>query len=207
MMMTKALKTILVLGLLCLMTACLGAQKTAKDPWAEMRQPDGTVTWMEELNFIPPPSPWRILDISETDFSLAFFNSCTGDEPGLFPCEATIAYAGDPFGYSQDLRQRQKEFFKRFLWASRLVFELPKLEKTTLNGREALIATTVGNEPAQGHRVQTKVIFVRRGERVEAFFMNQWRSKDNPFNASEFEVFDQFVNNFKYVKPSFYELL
>ena len=207
MMTTKALKSILVLGLLCLMTACLAAQKKAKDPWAGMRQPDGTVTWMEELNFTPPPSPWRILDISETDFSLAFFNSCTGDEPGLFPCEAIIAYAAEPFGYSQDLRQRQKEFFKRFLWASRLVFEQPKLKETTLADHDALLATIIGRNPARGHRVQTKVFFVRRGERVEAFFMNQWRSKDNPFNASEFEMFDQFVNSFKYVKPSFYELL
>jgi hypothetical protein len=172
-----------------------------------MRQPDGTVTWMEELNFIPPPKPWRILDLSETDFSLAFFTACTGDEPGLYPCEATIAYAGEPFGYSQDLEQRQKEFFKRFLWASRLVFEEPKLEKSSVAGLEALIATTMGTEPARGQRVKTKVIFVKRGERVEAFFMNQWRSQDNEFNLAEFKDFDQFVSTFKYVKPSFYEKL
>ena len=203
----KSLKLLLMICLTASLAACTVGQKPAKDPWASMRQPNGTVTWMDEYNFIPPPKPWTILDLSETDFSLAFFNSCTGDDPGLFPCEATIAYAGEPFGYSQDLQQRQKEFFKRFLWASRLIFEQPKLEETTLDGLEALIATTVGTEPARGQRVQTKVLFVKRGERVEALFMNQWRSKDNPFDPDEFIVFDQFVSGFKYIKPSFYEKL
>ena len=206
-MKTICLKISIMVFLLLSLSACIGFQPPPTDPWADLRQPDGTVTWVEEYNFVPPPKPWRILDLSETDFSLAFFNSCSGHEPGLFPCESTIAYAGEPFGYSQDLKQRQQEFFKRFLWASRLVFQQPKLEETTHNGHEALIATTIGTEPGQGQRVQSKVVFVKRGERVEVFFMNQWRSKDNPFDPTEFVMFDQFANSFKYVKPSFYETL
>lgn len=206
-MIPKALRVFTMICLSVLLGGCLVAHQPAEDPWASLRQADGTVTWMEELNFIPPPEPWRLLDLSETDFSLAFFNSCTSDDPGHFPCEATIAYAGEPFGYSQELRLRQKEFFKRFLWAARLIFEEPKLEEASLDGRKALIATTTGQELVRGHRVQTKVIFVQRGERVEAFFMNQWRSKDKSFDPAEFEVFDRFVSTFKYKKPSFYESL
>lgn len=206
-MMTKTLRFLLIIGLAFCLSGCLVASQPAEDPWASMRQADGTVTWVEEFNFVPPPAPWRLLDLSETDFSLAFFNSCTNDEPGQFPCEASIAYAGEPFGYSQDLRQRQKEFFKRFLWASRLVFAEPELEETTLAGRKALIATTTGQDPVRGHRVLTKVLFVQRGERVEAFFMNQWRSQDKDFDPAQFQVFDRFVASFKYLKPSFYELL
>ncbi len=203
----NALKIALVLCLILSLCACIAAQPQETDPFGSMRQADGSVTWQEEFNFTPPPRPWRILDISEDDFSLAFFASCSDGDPGYYPCEATIAYAGEPFGYSQDLRQRQKEFFKRFLWASRLIFEQPELKATTLNGREALIATTIGTEPARGQRVKTKVIFVKRGERVEAFFMNQWRSKEDPFIPEQFEEFDKFVNSFRYLTPSFYESL
>lgn len=206
-MICKAPGLLLMLCLLFGLNGCLVAPKPADDPWVSMRQTDGSVTWAEEFNFIPPPAPWRLLDLSETDFSLAFFNSCSSGDPGQFPCEASIAYAGEPFGYSQELRQRQKEFFKRFLWASRLVFAEPALEDATFDGRKALIATTTGNDPVRGHRVLTKVIFVQRGERVEAFFMNQWRSKDKDFDPTEFDVFDRFVRSFKYQKPSFYELL
>ncbi len=205
-MLSTLLRFSLLLCTLLSLTACLAAQPP-KDPWEGMRQADGTVTWMEEINFTPPPKPWHILDISEDDFSLAFFKSCTGDDPGTFPCEATIAYAGEPFGYSQDLRQRQKEFFKRFLWASRLKFSEPELVETKFAGLPALLVNIQGTEPARGHRVRSRLIFVKRGERVEAFFMNQWRSKDNDFNPSEFEVFDAFASTFKYVKPSFYETL
>ena len=200
----------LKLGLMCClclsMLACLGGQPP-RDPWVEMRQPDGTVTWMDEINFVPPPPPWRILDLSEDDFSLAFFKSCQASDPGSFPCEATIAYSAEPFGYSRDLRQRQAEFFKRFLWASRLQFNEPELQEATVAGRPALVAHIQGTEPARGHRVKSKVIFIKRGERVETLFMNQWRSKETPFDLEEFEVFDAFVETWRYEKPSFYESL
>ena len=206
-MMANGMKVLLLLSLHIFLVSC-AINRPVKDPWDGMRQSDGSVTWLEEYSFIPPPKPWSILDLSETDFSLAFFSSCAGGEPGFLPCEATIAYAGEPFGYSQDLQQRQKEFFKRFLWASRLIFEPPSLELTTMmDGREALIATTIGREATRGQRVKTKVVFVKRGERVEAFFMNQWRSQTNPFDPDQFEIFDRFVRNFKYIKPSFYETL
>jgi hypothetical protein len=172
-----------------------------------MRQADGSVVWLEEYRFEPPPAPWQVIDLNETDYSLAFYRSCEGKFPGEMPCEASIAYAEEPFGYSRDLRKRAGEFFKRYLWASRVEFNEPQLVETTINGRKALIANLTGEEPVHSHRLTARVVFMRRGERVVAFFMNQWRSPDLDFDPEEFVMFDRFVESFDFVKPSFYETL
>jgi hypothetical protein len=177
------------------------------DPLAALRSEKGTVVWKGEFEFVPPPAPWRLLTLDETDYSVAFFRVCSDKEPGLFPCESDFAYVEEPFGYSRDLEQRQDEFFRRFLWAARVDFEKPRLEKIRLLGSDALQAETVGRERVLKQKVLVRVLFAHRGERVVAFYFTQWRPEDRTFDRRQFEDFQAFVNSFTYLRPSFYQQL
>ena len=192
---------------LLFLAGCAVRQPQPADPLADMRTPDGTVVWQQEYEFVPPPEPWHLILMDEDDYSVAFYRSCTEKDPGTFPCESTMAYAEEPFGYSRDFEERQDEFFDRFLWAARVNFEDPELEKTTLFGRDALRAETVGHEPVLNQKVLVNVIFARRGERVVAFYFTQWRPKDRNFNRSLLTDFNGFAESFRFLKPSFYQQL
>ncbi|PLX85061.1 MAG: hypothetical protein C0617_05050 [Desulfuromonas sp.] len=196
----------LLVGLMVL-GGCASSVNPSLDPWGTMRQVDGSVVWQEEYAFEPPPLPWRILDLDETDISLAFFRGCKGDDPGSYPCESTFAYAEEPFGYSKELIQRQEEFFKRFLWAARVDFKPPQLRPLQILGEEGLEVVTEGIEPVLRHKVYCKVLLARRGERVVAFHFTQWRAADEAYDLALVEDFDRFVDSFRFQKISFYELL
>jgi len=161
------------------------------------------VVWQQEYRFTPPPAPWALIDLDEDDYSVAFMKLCSDG----YPCQSTLAYAEEPFGYSPELRVRQAEFFKRFLWASRVAFEPPRLRETTLFGKPALEATAVGTEPVLRHQVRAKVVFARRSERVVAFYFTQWRPTGGSFDPSDEADFDRFVASFEFLRPSFYERL
>lgn len=187
--------------------ACAPRAHMPADSWQAMRQSDGSVLWLGEYRFVPPPPPWQVIDLNESDLSLALYRSCDVAEPGRFPCESTMAYAEEPFGYSLEFEPRAREFLKRYLWAARVNFSTPVLTPTTISGRKALVVRVTGEEPVKGHRLQAKIVFVHRGERVVAFFCNQWRDDVTPFNDSDFDDFDRFVASFHFVVPSFYEKL
>jgi len=195
---------ILWLGLLALtLSACAAQSPAVIDPLAALRQPDGTVVWQEEYAFTPPPAPWSLVSLDEDDYSVAFAKECRE----YFPCQSTLAYAEEPFGYSKDFEQRAKEFFKRFLWASRVVFGEPEFESISFNGQPALIARIEGKEWVKKQKVWAKVVFARRGERVVGFYYTQWRPEEIPHDLADEAAFDAFVRSFKFVKPSFYERL
>lgn len=198
----------MILLVLALLAGCTATRHPA-DPFAGMRSERGTVVWQDEYEFSPPPSPWQLLMLNEEDYSIAFFQGCGGEPPRTFPCESTFAYAEEPFGYSRNMEERQKEFFRlrRFLWAARVDFEEPRLRKVTALGGEALQAETVGHERVLRHKVLTRVIFAMRGERVVAFYFTQWRPADREFDRSQLEDFDRFVESFRFRKPSFYQEL
>jgi hypothetical protein len=185
--------------------ACTPAVPPRYDPWQPLRQADGSVLWLDEYRFTPPPESWQVLDINDEDYALALYKPC--QEPGReeFPCESTIAYAEEPFGYSRELEPRAREFLRRYLWASRVRFSTPELTPTSIAGRPALIVQVTGEEPVKSHRVQARIVFLHRGERVVAFFISQWRTGNRPFHAEDFADFDRFVASFRFVKPSFYE--
>ncbi|MHB8707913.1 MAG: hypothetical protein ACYC9I_03490 [Desulfuromonadales bacterium] len=187
--------------------ACAPRAHMSADSWQALRQPDGSVLWLGEYRFVPPPPPWQVIDLNENDLSLALYRSCEAAEPGRFPCESTMAYAEEPFGYSREFEPRAREFLKRYLWAARVNFSTPRLTSTSINDREALVVRVTGEEPVKGHRLQAKIVFLHRGERVVAFFCNQWRDDDMSFNDSDFDDFDRFVASFQFVVPSFYETL
>ena len=202
--MTRWLSRITLLSLVVgNLAACAMATPPAADPLAAMRNDKGQVVWQQEYAFVPPPAPWQLLDLDENDYSIAFFRSCAD----LYPCDASMAYAEEPFGYSRDFNQRQEEFFQRFLWAARVVFDQPELTPTTALGAPALEAVVIGSEPVLKHKVLTRVIFARRGERVVAFYLSQWRPEDQPFDRSVFADQDAFIASFEYLRPSFFQQL
>jgi hypothetical protein len=165
--------------------------------------PDGNVVWESEYHFIPPPAPWTLVQLDENDYSLAYM--LTGQ--GTFPFQTTIAYAEEPFGYSLAFKQRAREFYRRFLWASRVTFGPLEEQPTTVFGEDGLDVTATGEDPVRGHKVWTRVIFAHRGERVVAFYMTQWRPRNQPFDLAEVKVFERFVRSFGFLKKSFFQEL
>ena len=185
-----------------LLTACAPAAKVG-DPLAQLRQADGSVVWQQEYRFVPPPAPWQLIDLDEDDYSIAFMKICSDG----YPCQSTLAYAEEPFGYSLDFEERQSEFFKRFLWASRVNFAPPQLRKVKILGQDGLEAITIGIEPVLKHQVRCKILFFRRGERVVAFYYTQWRDEKKSFDAADEADFDRFAESFGFLQPSFYQRL
>jgi hypothetical protein len=203
--MDKLWWPLLLAGLLA--GACVPHTQPPADPWQAFRQADGSVHWLGEYRFVPPAPPWQVIDLNENDLSLALYRSCTNREPGAGPCETTMAYAEEPFGYSREFEPRAREFLKRYLWAAQVTFSAPTFIPTTINDRQALVMLVSGRQPVKGHRLQAKIIFMHRGERVVAFFCNQWRTADTPFSEDDFSDFDRFVASFAFLRPSFYETL
>lgn len=191
-----------------LLAGCTAASPPVS-PLAALLTESGTALWQDEYEFVPPPAPWKLMLLNEDDYSIAFFRGCGDESPGNYPCESTFAYAEEPFGYSRDLEERQREFFRlrRFLWAARVDFDPPSSEKISALGGEALLAETVGHERVLKHKVLAQVVFARRGERVVAFYFTQWRPDDGTFDRSQLEDFRRFVETFRFRKPSFYERL
>lgn len=184
--------------------ACAPVTAVSPDPWGSARQGDGSVIWMDEYRFVPPLPPWQVLDLNEAEVSLAFFKSCAAAGGR---CQATLGYAEEPFGSSRELAPRAREFFRRHLWAARVTFPPPQLEAVTVGGREALAAVAEATEPVNGEKVMTRALFLHRGERVVALFMNQWRGRNVPFDPAEFAELDRFAASLRFLKPSFYEQL
>jgi hypothetical protein len=191
------------LGAALLLAACAPAAPGVVDPLARLRQADGTVVWQQEYRFAPPPAPWQLIDLDEDDYSIAFMKLCSDG----YPCQSTLAYAEEPFGYSLEFEERQAEFFKRFLWASRVNFAAPELRMVKIGGRDGLEATTVGVEPVLKHKVRCKILFFRRGERVVAFYYTQWRPEEKPFDTADEVDFMRFAESFDFLRQSFYERL
>jgi hypothetical protein len=186
-----------------LLTACAPAATKVTDPLASLRQARRLRGLAAGISFVPPPAPWQLIDLDEDDYSIAFMKICSEG----YPCQSTLAYAEEPFGYSLDFEERQTEFFKRFLWASRVTFAAPQLRKVKIADQEGLEAITVGIEPVLKHKVRCKILFFRRGERVVAFYYTQWRPEEKPFDTADEADFDRFAESFGFLQPSFYERL
>ncbi|MDO3378238.1 hypothetical protein [Geoalkalibacter halelectricus] len=191
-------------AVLLFLGGCALIQPPAADDGRATLVRDGeALVWQDEYRFVPPPRPWQLIDLDEDDYSVGYMMLC--DEG--YPCQSTLAYAEEPFGYSLDFETRQEEFFRRFLWASRVNFAEPKLQPTEVFGKEGLIAVTEGIEPVLGHKVHAKVVFARRGERVVAFYFTQWRAADADYDLRDEQDFDRFVESFEFLRPSFFEQL
>lgn len=199
-----------LMGLICLsllismIAGCATPSSTSK-PYRVSTQ--GTVIYAEEYEFKLPPPGWNLFwpegEEEDGEFAFGFIRK----DPGPFPSQSVFAYDEEPFGYSINLEEREKEFFKRFLWNANLKFEVLEKRKVNLFGKEGLEIVVEGKDPVKKEKAKAKVIFGRRGERVVAFYLTQWRPWDGTYDPSAFEVFDQFIKSFKFLKKSFYETL
>ena len=118
-----------------------------------------------------------------------------------------FVYDEDPFGCATKFEDREKEFFKRFLWNTVLNFQILERKKFQLQNGEGLSVTVEGKDPVKGEKAKAQVIFGKRGERVVSWYITQWRHIDGTYDPSAFEVFEKFAGSFKYLKKSFYETL
>jgi len=177
--------------------------ETTKKPYRLSQQ--GTVIWEDELEFIPPPPDWKLLRVEagENDINFGFMRQDTGPFPSL----TTFAYDEEPFGCTPGFEQREKEFFKRFLFNAIIQFQILEKKKVQVVGGEGLAVLVEGKDPVKKEKVRAKVVFGKRGGRVVGFYITQWRPMDGAYDLSAFEVFDKFVSSFKFLKKSFYETL
>jgi hypothetical protein len=165
----------------------------------------GTVIWEDEFEFLPPPPDWKLLRVEtgENDINFGF----TRSDPGAFPSMTTFAYDEEPFGCSTKFEDREREFFKRFLFNAILHFQVLEKKKVQVLGGEGLEVVVEGKDPVKKEKVRAKVVFGKRGERIVGFYITQWRHLDGTYDLSAFEVFDKFVKSFKLLKKSFYQTL
>ena len=168
--------------------------------------PRGTVIYAGEFEFMLPPMGWKLFwpeGEGEEEFAFGFMKR----DPGPFPSQSVFAYDEEPFGYSTKFEEREKEFFKRFLWNAILQFQVLEREKVQVIGGEGWAVTVEGKDLVKREKAKAKVIFGKRGERVVAFYITQWRPIDGTYDLSAFKTFEKFVESFRYLKKSFYQTL
>ena len=186
-----------------ILSACASMETTQK-PYKFSQQ--GTIIWDDEFEFKPPPLEWKIVQVeSGGEFGFGFLKV----DSGPFPSQSMFVYDEEPFGCSTQFDNREAEFFGRYLWSSAMSLDMKILErqKVQVLGGEGLAVVAEGKDPVKKEKVKSKVVFGKRGDRVVAFYITQWRPIDGSYDLSAFEIFDKFVSSFKFLKKSFYETL
>jgi hypothetical protein len=194
---------IVVLALGLWLSGC-ATTETTKKPYRMSQQ--GTVIWNDEFEFKPPPYEWKVIQVEVGgEFSFGFMRI----DRGTFPSQSMFVYDEEPFGCSTQFENRETEFFKRYLWASAMSMDMQILEtqKVQVVGGEGLAVVAEGKDPVKKEKVKSKVVFGKRGDRVVAFYLTQWRPIDGTYDPPAFEVFDKFWGSFKFLKKSFYQTI
>ncbi len=202
--MRKQIGMLLCLVWIGTMFSACATPETTKKPYR--LGPQGTVIWNDEFEFKAPPPEWRVIQVEVGgEFGFGFLR---GDR-GPFPSQSMFVYDEEPFGCSTELGERGEEFFKRYLWSTAMVADMQILEKkkVSLLGGEGQVFVAEGKDPVKKEKVKSEVVFGKRGDRVVAFYLTQWRPIDGIYDPSAFEVFDRFWGSFKFLKKSFYQTL
>jgi hypothetical protein len=203
-MKRKELVIVILVLVLGLWVSGCATTETAKKPYRMSQQ--GTVIWNDEFEFKPPPHEWSIIQVEVGgEFGFGFLRV----DPGPFPSQSMFVYDEEPFGCSTQFENREAEFFKRYLWSTAMSMDMQILEKQKVQvlGEEGLAVVGEGKDPVKKEKVKSKVVFGKRGDRVVAFYLTQWRPIDGTYDPSAFEVFDKFWGSFRFLKKSFYETI
>ena len=187
-----------------MMVSACATPETTQRPYKFSQQ--GTVIWNDEFEFKPPPSEWRVIQVEVGgEFGFGFLKV----DSGPFPSQSMFVYDEEPFGCSNELGERGGEFFRRYLWSTAMIADMQILEKKKVNllGGEGLAVMAEGKDPVKKEKVKSKVVFGKRGDRVVAFYLTQWRPIEGTYDPSAIEVFDRFWGSFKFLKKSFYQTL
>lgn len=194
------LLSIMLLG--ALVSGCAMMEGSKKSPLE--RTPIGTVIYDNEFEFALLPPGWKLVQVeSGGEFGFGFLKV----DRGGFPSQSMFVYDEEPFGCAMGFEDREKEFFKRFLWNASLNFKVVERKKFQLQNGEGSAVTAEGEDPIKKEKARAEVIFGRRGERVVSWYITQWRPIDGTFDPSAFDVFEKFAASFKFLKKSFYETL
>jgi len=165
---------------------------------------NGKAVYQGEFEFVPFPSEWELLSHAEgSDTVIIFYRK----DPGSNLSRTIIAYNEEPYGYSRQLEERAREFMSRFLWDAIMQQQILEKKKTRALGGEGLDLVIEAKDNIDRKKVRAEIVFAKRGERIVAFNVTQWRTLDEPFDLSAFDVFSRFVGTFKTLKKSFYENL
>jgi len=163
----------------------------------------GTVLFLDKYEFKAPVG-WSLMrNLEGGDFELGFMKI----EPGAFPSQTTFMYDDEPYGSAPDLEGRASQYCTRFLFNSGMIPEVTKREKIQVMGLDALALYFEGENPVQKEKAKSKLYLIKKGKRIISFVCTQWRPLDGQFDMQVFEVFDNFVQSFKFLKKTFYENL
>ncbi|HXX33653.1 MAG TPA: hypothetical protein VEM15_04180 [Thermodesulfobacteriota bacterium] len=187
-----------------MMVSACATPGTAQKPYRFSQQ--GTIIWQDEFEFKPPPSNWRVIQVEVGgEFGFGFLKVDSGPAPS----QSMFVYDEEPFGCSTEPGERGREFFRRYLWSTAMIADMQILEKKNVNvlGGEGLAVVAEAKDPVKKEKVKSKVVFGKRGDRVVAFYLTQWRPMDGTYDPSAFEVFDRFWESFRFLKKSFYQTL
>ncbi len=183
----------------CLFWGCATTAKQAPKPSFVLTS-QGTAIYKDKYEF-KAPTDWRILQVeSGGDFEFGFFRI-----EGEFPNQTSIVYDDQPYGNSQDLETRARQYETLYFMTLGLIKTSSKIEKAVVGGQPAVILQVQGENPNQGEKASSKVYLVKRGEWVVSFLCTQWRALNGTFDSQDFDIFDTFANSFKYLKPSTFE--
>jgi len=179
-----------------------GCATTGEKPKPALVATDkGTVVYEDWYEF-KAPMGWKFLrEVSGGDFEFGFLKF----EKGNFPSQTTFVYDPEPFGSSQDLDTRAKQYCTRFLWNSGILAEVKKQDHVLLWDHPAMMLQLMGENPNRNEKAKSVVYLVKNGDRVISFVITQWRPMDGTFDAEPFERFETFVRSFKFLKKTFYE--
>ena len=161
----------------------------------------GTAVYEDKYEF-KAPMGWKLLrEVSGGDFEFGFLKFEKGD----FPSQTTFIYDPEPFGSSQDLDTRAKQYCTRFLWNSGILAEVKKQDPVQLWGHAAIVMQLEGENPNRSEKSKSLVYLVKKGSRIISFTITQWRAMNGTFDPEPFEQFETFVQSFKFLRKTFYE--
>jgi hypothetical protein len=198
----KRKRTLLIISVFmsgCLLWGCATPVKQVPKPSFVLTH-QGTAIYKDKYEF-KAPTDWRILQTeSGGDFEFGFFRI-----EGEFPNQTSFVYDDQPYGSSQDLETRAKQYESLYFVTIGLVKTSSKIEKAVVGGQPAVILQVQGQNPNQNEKARSKIYLVKRGEWIVSLLCTQWRSMNGTFDSHDFEIFDTFATSFKFLKPGFFE--
>ncbi len=161
----------------------------------------GTVTFDGMYEF-KKPEGWKMFrDLGDGETIFMFFKA----EEGEHPAQTSIFLNEKVYGNSRDLNTRAQQFIVYFLAGRGIKMNITKTEDGMVDGRPVLIVHSVGENPYRNEKAKSVAYFYKTGEFIVSLACTQWRAMNADFGEEPFQVFEEFVKSFHYVKKPFYE--
>ncbi|MBW2520544.1 MAG: hypothetical protein JRD88_09360 [Deltaproteobacteria bacterium] len=152
------------------------------------------------FEFAKPEGYKMFRDLGDGETIFMFFK-----EEGEFPSQTSFFYNDKVYGNALELETRINQFFKYFLVGRGVKMEINKIEDGMIDGRNALLVYSSGENPYRNEKVKAMGYFYKLGQYIVSLACTQWRTMDGEFDQKRFQEFETFANSFKYLKKPFYE--